>query len=975
MKKLLLCFSLMLIVSAVFSAPVDPTTAAKVATNFYRQQTMSKTLFKQQTQPTLLDVTAQTPYQHIYVFNTSDGNGFILVAGDDRSIPVLGYSDEGCFDYDEMPDNARSWIAHYEEELAWIVEHEAIPYETTAAEWETLRQGKLMETKGGSVEPLIKTKWNQAPYYNDKCPYDNVAGERALTGCVATAMAQIMKYWEYPARGTGSHSYTDPADTNGTGAYGTLSANFGNTIYDWSNMPKVLESNSTTAQKNAVATLMYHCGVACDMDYGLDWSGAYPVNAKKALINNFGYSPNLELYDMNDYTYSTWISALKSELDNQRPIYYSGYNEAGKGGHAFVCDGYDNKSYFHFNFGWQGSGDGYFSLLNLAPYPWEDFSYIQSCIIGIQPTSYESKLTMYSSLTTDASNYEFGDDVTVSFSIANANSTNFNGYLLFVLTDATDNYIVDMQLMSADFPSMKYRSGSITFEGYEPMVPGNYTVYVFAGTNSNDSRSFKLVQSTSSATNSTSFTVKEMSYQIETYSNFTFSSGNELYEGRNTEISVSIRNTSSSTLYGTIEMVLADLYGYDEQLLGSFSNTDGFASKRSYTLTTNKTIEVEGGEYLIALYFQPQGSEDWYYVGSTFYNNPRRVTVISAPINPDKYEDNNTATESYLLGTVETSSKTYTIDANFHTTTDRDYYKLNLPSGFKYSITASIQDLNNTSTYTANTHTYISFDGKNIANEFHFQVSLSESDINTEEIYFSVEPQDGASYDLGSYRLTINITRTGGVTPTPDQYEPNNTSSTAYNLGTINSASTSYNINANFHLTTDNDYYKINLPLGYTYTINANLLDSYNDNSYTADAKFAISQNGSSWSSNYGTYMSAMNIENGGTLWFRVLPYTDHEIGTYQLRIKISRINNTGIKDFNEEQIILYPNPASDKLYLTMAEGIEVKQIELLNSTGQLIHTFNGNERDFNVGDLPSGLYIMRIVTSEGVLTKKWVKQ
>jgi hypothetical protein len=234
--------------------------------------------------------------------------------------------------------------------------------------WVNLLDGRKNVSVSTAVSPLVQTKWDQSPYYNNLCPYDNSKGERTVTGCVATAMAQVMNYWEYPKKGTGFHSYNHSK-------YGTLNANFGSTTYDWANMPNELTSSSSTVQKNAVATLMYHCGVSVDMDYNVSsegGSGAYVISSRSpvthcteyALKTYFGYKTSIQGVQKADYTTTNWKNLLKAELDASRPIVYAGF---GDGGHCFVCDGYDNNDYFHFNWGWGGLYDGYFALNALIP--------------------------------------------------------------------------------------------------------------------------------------------------------------------------------------------------------------------------------------------------------------------------------------------------------------------------------------------------------------------------------------------------------------------------------------------------------------------------------------------------------------------------------------------------------------------------------------------------------------------------------
>ena len=194
------------------------------------------------------------------------------------------------------------------------------------------------------VGPLLVTTWDQIAPYNALCPSDPNArpdcNGRVLTGCVATAMAQIMKYHEHPPQGVGSHSYTHST-------YGTLSANFGDATYQWSNMPPALTAESSSD----VATLMYHCGVAVEMDYGAE--GSSPTkDVPNALSTYFGYDQSIKHIYQSNYKSDDWYTILRTELDAGRPIYYSGDN--GVDGHAWVCDGYNSENHFHFNWGWGG---------------------------------------------------------------------------------------------------------------------------------------------------------------------------------------------------------------------------------------------------------------------------------------------------------------------------------------------------------------------------------------------------------------------------------------------------------------------------------------------------------------------------------------------------------------------------------------------------------------------------------------------
>lgn len=342
---------------------VTPETARKVATTFLNNNGAKTNQ--------IVDLTKAVGFSNLYIFTAEEG--FVVMSADDCMNPILGYSLTGTFVTEDMPENVRGWLEGYNDEIQYALDNNMRATAETSKLWMELAEGN---TKIGNatviVSPLIETKWNQNKYYNNLCPMVSDGPEgHAYTGCVATAMAQIMKYWEYPSKGIGSHSYTWNEQT--------LSADFNSTTYDWDNMEQYYNyyySNGTdqygiglpaptSEQLSAIATLMYHCGVSVDMSYGgnsTGGSGAQTSDAAIALKTYFNYSPDIEYKVKADYENSVWITMVKAELDALRPLEYSG---RGSGGHAFVCDGYDNLDYFHFNWGWSGAYDGYFSLSNL----------------------------------------------------------------------------------------------------------------------------------------------------------------------------------------------------------------------------------------------------------------------------------------------------------------------------------------------------------------------------------------------------------------------------------------------------------------------------------------------------------------------------------------------------------------------------------------------------------------------------------
>lgn len=206
-----------------------------------------------------------------------------------------------------------------------------------------------------------------------------------------------------------------------------------------------------------------------------------------------------------------------------------------------------------------------------------------------------------------------------------------------------------------------------------------------------------------------------------------------------------------------------------------------------------------------------------------------------------------------------------------------------------------------------------------------------------------------------------------------DAYEPNNSVSAAYLLETVNGSNANINAEANFHTSYDVDYYKIIMLPGYSYAVDARLYDSYNDDTHTVDAKFAVSQDGNNWSEYYGVYAPTMTYTNGGRVYYHVIPYQSGITGTYRLNVEITASNE--IEEYGEITIQLYPNPASDYLYVTIPESMTVNQLDIFNMEGQLIKTVGGNVFSINISQLSKGMYFIRIHTEKEVVIRKFIKE
>jgi hypothetical protein len=321
----------------------------------------------------------------LYVYNVAEENGFVIIAGDDQAFPVLGYAGKGSFGTGEMPENLSHWLAFYEKEIACAIENGYAATEKVSQQWQALRSGSVTGPSPGYV--LETAKWSQEHPYNYLCPMD---GDRlSMTGCVATAMATVMRYHQWPEKGTGSNRYTCMLNGEKVTLYEPFAVS-----YDWKNMRDTYNTSSywNETESHAVAQLMYHCGVAVSMSYSSSSSGAFSYNMQKALIRNFGYDEGAYLAYRDLYSAGEWHSLIRKELDNRCPVLYSGETED-QSGHLFVVDGYTEDDYYHVNWGWNGSSNGYFRLSVLDPYSQgaggggesANFCYHQDALIGMKP--------------------------------------------------------------------------------------------------------------------------------------------------------------------------------------------------------------------------------------------------------------------------------------------------------------------------------------------------------------------------------------------------------------------------------------------------------------------------------------------------------------------------------------------------------------------------------------------------------------
>ena len=357
-----------------------------------------------------------------YVFNASQG--FVIVAAQDVATPILGYSTDGYFDANDIPENMEWWLQDYANQIQFGVEGQNVDFEKTAKQWESVKTtGRLSENRNRSVvvPPLLGSIiWDQGRYYNNLCPEANAPtlGGHTYAGCVACAMSQIMRKWNHPAQGVGSHQlppYDNPANV----------LDFSQTYYDWANMPVALTDEYgtlldgiTETQINAVATLMYHAGVSVSTTYSTNGSSADVSNPVGAFKNNFDYSDELEMEGLSfqEGGVAMWKAKLRSSLDHGYPVFYGGSSSSGA--HAFVCDGYDSDDHFHINWGYSGNQNNYYAIgaLNYGATGYNAQNY---AIFNIHPngttTSHDVTLSQNNEhgTVTGSGNYNHGTSVTV----------------------------------------------------------------------------------------------------------------------------------------------------------------------------------------------------------------------------------------------------------------------------------------------------------------------------------------------------------------------------------------------------------------------------------------------------------------------------------------------------------------------------------------------------------------------------------
>lgn len=462
-------------ITETFAGPRDFMQAQKIAQQ--KAATLGASISEQNIQQARArsrgGVTPQqtTPY---YIFNFNDSTGYAIVGGDDRMPAIVGYSDKSTLNPDNLPVNLKSFLAAYKATVESVEKGDTAAVKNVKA---------AMKREAGSYTPIAPLlggiEWSQNAPFNNLCPkYDGKYN--AVTGCVATAMAQIMRYWKYPSSllegipAYVSQSYNIPIDSipNGIG-------------YDWDNMPEKYNGDFTNNQAFAVATLMQHIGASVKMDYGPE-SGAYDKDVIPALTHYFGYDKDIiKMLDRTNFEWEDWNKILQDELGKKRPIYYCGHSFIG--GHAFVCDGMDSDGYYHINWGWGGKSNDYFDITILNPNNGIGFNESNSAILGIVPNNSQDKQPSFEydrMVVSDISDFSYSSE-------RNSVSDSFSGSVSYVLSNfsksesvlftlgikAEDGHIIPVSTdyLTQLIPMGEFRKFTVNFD--YPFPVGEYKLY------------------------------------------------------------------------------------------------------------------------------------------------------------------------------------------------------------------------------------------------------------------------------------------------------------------------------------------------------------------------------------------------------------------------------------------------------------------------------------------------------------------
>ena len=905
-----------------------------------------------------------------YAFNIGDNDGFVIVSGDDSLTELVGYSDSGSFDSDNIPDNMHSWLQTYSDYVASVQNGES-----------KAKRQQLGKVTTVVVRPFVTTEWNQGEPYNRLTPILQ-GNTHCATGCVATAMAQVMKYYEWPERGTGSNKYQHSV-------FGTLSMDFSQSVYDWDNMLDIYSSyydgsNNLVPEYNdeqagAVAKLMYDCGISVNMNYW-ESSGASTSRITYAFENYFNYDS--ETFFRDNMTSEKFMTTLFAELDKRRPALICG---TGLGGaHAFVADGYDSNNFVHINWGWGGISDGYFNINYLDPdnlgtgggsgaFKWtQTFTTAYPNRTGLTPEREQLRLDYMSQddyaygVFINNTDFSKNDRQTVSLSnVHNPNGEAYSGEISIAAFNENGamTIIGTRSQFISGFPSGTYYPGE-TFNilsDFSSLEDGEYEIcgiskedapgYDFDWVKFNSSLSIKIFVGNGRVTVFPTEYSLSLTKAIE--------KPERIYMNTTTVFTASFLNGSSAVADGTIDYAIkrlsdnytvysisvpaiiydyndysdaveipiqSDVFSYDEEY--SFIIT-------GFTLKSGETIPVES-EFGQCTFTIEEGTPQRRL---TFYDNGAGISLNTDVFEKSESQDVNfnnivnyesEAWQGYISTEILDSEGEAVIlpyastgillkGLSYGSTTVKDFSPDmgELPDGL-YTIIPVSQELNNSE--------WVRFDHPS---KIDIEIKGDYAYVRHYEYSISQESEITAAGEL-----------TSGGTGVFNVEMRNNSEEEA--VGDL-----SYEIRkqADGSLAHEGTM-RIDLPAYTTSTVSIELPlteDIFSEGIYT----IAITG-----------YLSATHSEFGFST--SITPSAFH-------------IGSSGMEGIETGNVAVYPNPAKDFITVDCGEGIS--SVTIFSASGQLVKSIGGADAEgsIHMGDLPAGYYIVAVGTESGATVRKQI--
>ena len=564
-----------------------------------------------------------------YIFSQAE-EGFIIIAGNDQIEPIIGYSDNGKFDINNLPDNFKAYLECCNKKIELDINNNK--------KIEQVEENETENTFAPYITPLLgDICFTQSSPYNSLCPEQN--GVNTVVGCVALSIGQIMAYYKYPSVGTGYNSYTTSSNKI------KLSVNFAEATYDWENiLPTYRKGEYTEEQANEVAKLLFHCGVATNMDYGVGFSGSNNTYAMIALTSYFGYDKGIRLENRILYTQTEWENLIKKELNENRPIVYSGISST-TGGHAFNCDGYDENNMFHINWGWGGYCNGYYSLRLLdsdVTNPenlHSGYALRQNMIIGIQPAKENSQNELQHQIELKEGLFynELSDEI--SFECCNYGLKSFSGEIALGLYDENDNYIsiceeTKEQVTLGILRTKIYKTNGSKIISHQK----DYRIKPIY--KENNKEEWKLIPGGPNTPTSLIINYDENSNVIfKNLEQFEKSQlqvislkpiGN-IYQQRTARFSAKVKNISSTEYYGPIAVYMTNINNENEKIISEdFPVTLKSGEEAEYEIHI-ENVNVSLGEYYCYIVYDAYDGR-WTTIYGDYYNSTDvNFSVIAPP--------------------------------------------------------------------------------------------------------------------------------------------------------------------------------------------------------------------------------------------------------------------------------------------------------------------------------------------------------